>query len=80
MGFLTVEVEVNHGRILPKGAEVLPEKAVGLFTIISPEIMGSGSGTIEPHRPQGLARGLFEVSEDFNEALPVDVIGLFEGR
>lgn len=80
MGFLTVEVEVNHGSILPKGAEALPEKAVGLFTIISPEIMDSGSGTIESQRPQGLARGLFKVSEDFNEALPVDVIGLFEGR
>ena len=41
MSFLTVEVEIDHGRISPRGAETLPEKAVGLFTILSPEIMGS---------------------------------------
>jgi len=80
MGFLTVEVEVNHGHILPKGAEALPDKAVGLFTVISPDMMDSGSGAIEPQRPQGLARGLFKVPDDFNEALPADVAGLFEGR
>jgi len=80
MSFLTVEVEIDHGRIVPKGAEALPERAVGLFTIISPEIVDSVSKSTQSQRPQGLARGLFKVSDDFNEALPVDVIRLFEGQ
>ena len=33
MTFLTLEVEIDHGYILPKGAESLPEKASGLLTI-----------------------------------------------
>jgi hypothetical protein len=33
MSFLTVEVEIDHGHVLSKGAEVLPEKASGLLTI-----------------------------------------------
>ena len=79
MSFLTVEVEIDHGRILSKGADALPEKAVGLFTILSPEIIDSRSTTAE-QRPQGLARGLFKVSDDFNEALPIEVIRLFDGQ
>lgn len=80
MRFLTVEVEIDHGRILPKGAEALPEKAVGLFTILSPEVTDSGSHTNESPRPQGLAKGLFEVSEDFNAHLPEEIIRSFEGQ
>jgi len=34
MSYLTVEVEIDHGHVLAKGAEVLPEKASGLLTII----------------------------------------------
>ena len=33
MSYLTVEVEIDHGRVLAKGAEKLPEKATGLLTI-----------------------------------------------
>jgi hypothetical protein len=33
MSYLTVEVEIDHGHVLPKGAEALPEKASGLLTI-----------------------------------------------
>jgi hypothetical protein len=33
MSYRTVEVEVDHGRVLAKGAESLPEKATGLLTI-----------------------------------------------
>src|ERR1017187_7520489 len=32
MSYLTVEVEIDHGHVLPKGAETLPEKASGLLT------------------------------------------------
>ena len=27
MSYLTLEVEIDHGRVLPKGPETLPEKA-----------------------------------------------------
>lgn len=33
MSYLTVEVEIDHGHVLSKGAERLPEKATGLLTI-----------------------------------------------
>jgi hypothetical protein len=33
MSYLTVEVEIDHGRVVAKGAEQLPEKASGLLTI-----------------------------------------------
>ena len=33
MSYRTVEVEVDHGHLLAKGAESLPEKASGLLTI-----------------------------------------------
>ena len=33
MSYRTVEVEVDHGRVLAKGAESLPERASGLLTI-----------------------------------------------
>ena len=33
MSYRTVEVELDHGHILAKGAERLPEKASGLLTI-----------------------------------------------
>jgi hypothetical protein len=35
MSYLTVEVEIDHGRVLAKGTESLPEKASGLLTIFS---------------------------------------------
>jgi hypothetical protein len=33
MSYRTVEVEVDHGHVVAKGAESLPEKASGLLTI-----------------------------------------------
>jgi hypothetical protein len=33
MSYRTVEVEADHGHVLAKGAESLPEKASGLLTI-----------------------------------------------
>ena len=37
MSYLTVEVEIDHGRVQAKGAEALPEKATGLLTIFPSE-------------------------------------------
>jgi hypothetical protein len=72
MSYLTVEVEIDHGHVLAKGAESLPEKASGLLTILA-------SPPPQP-RPIGLAQGQFTVPDDFNAPLPEDVLQAFEGR
>jgi hypothetical protein len=72
MNYLTVEVEIDHGRVSSKGAEALPEKASGLLTILEPK-------TTQP-RPIGLATGQFTVPDDFNAPLPEDVMRTLEGK
>jgi hypothetical protein len=73
MSYVTVEVEIDHGRILPKGTEALPEKASGLLTILNPPPLAHP-------RPIGLARGQFTVPDDFNEPLPENVLQAFTGH
>jgi len=73
MSFLTVEVEIDHGHVLAKGAESLPEKASGLLTIFPPT-------PLPQPRPSGLAQGQFTVPDDFNAPLPEDVLQTFEGK
>jgi hypothetical protein len=34
MSYLTLEVEIDHGRIVPAEPEKLPEKARGLLTVL----------------------------------------------
>jgi hypothetical protein len=41
VSYRTIEVEVDHGYVLAKGAESLPENASGLLTILQ-------SGTVNP--------------------------------
>ena len=38
MSYRTVEVEIDHGQVLAKGAESLPEKASGLLTLFPPAV------------------------------------------
>jgi hypothetical protein len=73
MSYLTVEVELDHGHVVSKGAERLPEKASGLLTILDPT-------PLPQLRPIGLAKGLFTVPSDFNAPLPEDVLQTFEGK
>jgi hypothetical protein len=72
MSYLTVEVEIDHGRILPKGTEALPDKASGLLTILNPPPLAEA-------RPIGLAKGQFTVPDDFNAPLPEHILQAFEG-
>jgi hypothetical protein len=72
MSYLTVEVEIDHGHVLPRGPEALPEKASGLLTILS-------SPPVSGPRPIGLAKGQFTVPDDFNAPLPDAVLEAFEG-
>ena len=73
MSYLTVAVELDHGHVVSKGAEALPEKATGLLTILDP-------APLSQPRPSGLAKGQFTVPEDFNAPLPEDVLQTFEGK
>jgi hypothetical protein len=43
MGYLTLEVEIDHGRIVPAEPEKLPEKGKGLLTVLE-----SAGPTAEP--------------------------------
>ena len=40
MSYLTLEVEIDHGKVTTKEPSKLPEKASGLLTIIQPELPG----------------------------------------
>jgi hypothetical protein len=73
MSYVTVEVQIDHGRVSPKGGETLPEEASGLLTILNPPPLS------QPH-PIGLAKGQFTVPDDFNAPLPEDVLQTFEGK
>lgn len=73
MSYLTVEVDIDHGHVSPKGAEALPEKASGLLIVLD------GAPLSQP-RPIGLAKGQFTVPDDFNAPLPADVLQTFEGK
>ena len=37
MSYVTLEVEIDHGRVVPRGREGLPEKGNGLLTILHPQ-------------------------------------------
>lgn len=39
MSLVTLEVEIDHGRVIPCGLEPLPEKGKGLLTLL-PELAG----------------------------------------
>jgi hypothetical protein len=73
MSYVTVEVEIDHGHVLAKGAESLPETGTGLLTILR-------SKPLTQPRPSGLAKGQFSVPDDFNSPLPDDVLEAFEGK
>jgi hypothetical protein len=75
MSYRTLEVEIDHGHVLSKGPEALPEKASGLLTILNPPPISQS----QP-RPIGLAKGLFVVPDDFNAPLPEEVLQTFEGK
>jgi hypothetical protein len=62
MGYVTVEVEIDQGRIIPRQPEKLPERATGLLTIFPtpdnhstkqrvqlPLIEGDGKRLINPN-------------------------------
>lgn len=82
MSYITVEVEIDHGQIVPREPAKLPEKGKGFLTILGPNLPTSGlhpTPRSEP-RPIGLAKGQFTVPSDFNAPLPQEILKAFEGE
>jgi hypothetical protein len=73
MSYTTLEVEIEHGSIVPKEPQKLPDKGSGLLTILTPHACAGP-------RPIGLAKGEFTVPDDFNAPLPEDVMRGFQGE
>ncbi len=73
MSYVTLEVTIDHGRIVPKEPDKLPETGKGLLTFA---VADQPAAT---RRPIGLAKGMFKVPDDFNAPLPESVLKEFEG-
>ena len=63
MSYLTVEVAIDHGHVVAKGAERLPEKASGLLTIFKSNAVSHA--TISP----------LQALESLQEHLRLDAAG-----
>ncbi len=82
MSQITVEVEIDHGRIIPLQPELLPTAGRGVLTI------ETAPGPTLPHwqpeefparrmaRKAGIDKGKFVVPDDFNDPLPDEFWGL----
>jgi hypothetical protein len=47
MSFVTLEVEIDHGRLIARGSERLPEKGTGLLTLLpGTTVPGAGRGSV----------------------------------
>ncbi|HEY3897077.1 MAG TPA: hypothetical protein VGM54_00585 [Chthoniobacter sp.] len=46
MALVTVEVEIEHGRVIPLGPEPLPEKGRGLLTLLPEGAEGPSCGSV----------------------------------
>jgi hypothetical protein len=51
MNVLTVEVELDHGRVTPKGLAQLPEKTTGWFTFVQPKAAPLSPFETDPQLP-----------------------------
>lgn len=62
MSYKTLEVELENGRVHPSGAEILPQKAHALLTILDePESAGNAKGSLADRVANlaGIGRGEF---------------------
>lgn len=57
MSYLTLEVEIDHGRIVPREPEKLPEKGSGLLTILPPSTPPSAARPARQRVELPLIRG-----------------------
>jgi hypothetical protein len=76
MSYLTVEVKIDQGRIIPSEPEKLPQNGSALLTILDNE----GPRAKQERRPYGLGKGEFVVPDNFNDPLPEETLREFEGK
>jgi hypothetical protein len=74
MTYLTLEVDIQNGTIIPREPGKLPENGSGLLTVLQ------GAPELAALRPAGLAKGEFVVPADFNAPLPEDVLREFQAK
>lgn len=46
MSLVTLEVEIDHGRVIPRGSEPLPEKGTGLLTLLPDSVGNPQRGSV----------------------------------
>jgi len=46
MSYVTLEIEIDHGRVVAKEPGQLPDKATGLLTILHPATAGPGRTSV----------------------------------
>jgi len=66
---------LGYLRRVEAGETLVVVREDGPFAEIRPVGLGSGA-----ERPAGLCAGEFVVPEDFDDPLPEDILGRFEGR
>lgn len=78
MSYQTVEVELERGRVRPRGAEVLPERAHALLTILQAGLTDRptrAEGTTNPGLNRFLSAKDFALtSEQYRASMEMDVL------
>ncbi len=93
MSYLTLEVDIDHGKVVPKEPDKMPESGRGLLTILQPgssvapeprvgafPVAGLHPTKRTDPRPVGLAKGEFVVPDGFNAPLLEEDLRAFEGK
>jgi hypothetical protein len=60
MSYVTVKVEIDHGRIVPSEPEKLPQSGQGLLTVLEPQ-----TETVDPQKMSRL-QAFLELSRSLN--------------
>lgn len=58
MSYLTLEVEIDHGKVITKEPAKLPDKATGLLTILQPEAFSKEPKLTQLHALEALQKHL----------------------
>jgi len=65
MSLVTLEVEIDHGRIIARGSEPLPEKGSGLLTLLPDSASTTHRGSVSDFL--GKWAGAFSLPESVND-------------
>jgi hypothetical protein len=63
MSYVTVEVDIDHGKIVAKEPDKLPEKASGFLTIVTPELPPLRTDKLTPEEAARRLQALHELQQ-----------------